>query len=183
MGRRPHADDRPARFDILDDVLHLLVGQVAEARGDNHQVGRLEALPGRGCCRVWLGSIVPSLVDGEQHGAFETVMLGQDLAQLRQRLLGAILLVAADQDDVLALAHAERTLVDHPRVVGRTLAPHSSTASTTIPARTSSVLASTFAPREILWDGYGRYDYTIPAPRRIKNGVEWKTIAPAPTIS
>ena len=42
--RGAHADDRPARLDVIDDVLHLLVGQVAEAREDDHQVGRLERL-------------------------------------------------------------------------------------------------------------------------------------------
>ena len=66
------------------------------------------------------GLIVPSLVDGEQHGAFEAVALGQDLGELRQRLLGAVLLVAADEDDVLALAGAVAALEDDPRV-GRAL--------------------------------------------------------------
>ena len=36
------ADDRLARLDIVGDVLHLVVGQIAEARGDDHQVGGLE---------------------------------------------------------------------------------------------------------------------------------------------
>ena len=40
--RRAHADDRPARLDVIDDVLHLVVGQVAKAREDDHQVGRLQ---------------------------------------------------------------------------------------------------------------------------------------------
>src|SRR5438034_9634149 len=31
------ADDRPARFYVIDDVLHLLVGQVAKTQGDDHQ--------------------------------------------------------------------------------------------------------------------------------------------------
>ena len=52
-----------------------------------------------------LGLIVPSFgIDGEQDGAFEAVMLGEDLAELRQRFLGAIFFVAADEDDVFALA-------------------------------------------------------------------------------
>ena len=53
-------------------------------------------------------------IDGEQDGALEAVALGQDLGQLRQRLLGAVLLVAADQDDVLALARAVAPFVDDP---------------------------------------------------------------------
>ena len=104
--RGAHADDRLARLDVIDDVLHLLVGQIAEAREDDHQVGRLERLQAGDVVVAGSGLIVPSLVDGEQHGALEAVMLGQDLGQLRQGLLGAIFLVAADQDDVLALAGA-----------------------------------------------------------------------------
>ena len=44
------------------------------------------------------------VVDGEQHGAVESVVLGQDLGQLRQGLLGAVFLVAADEDDMFPLA-------------------------------------------------------------------------------
>ena len=57
--RRAHADDRLARLDVVDDVLHLLVGQVAEAREDDHQVGRLERLQARDVADV-SGLIVPS---------------------------------------------------------------------------------------------------------------------------
>ena len=46
----------------------------------------------------------PVLADGEEHGAGEPVVLGQDLGELRQRFLRAVFLVAADQDDVLPLA-------------------------------------------------------------------------------
>src|SRR5262245_44895315 len=42
-------------------------------------------------------------------------MLRQDLPELRQRFLGAIFLVAGNQDNVLALAGAFRPLVDDPR--------------------------------------------------------------------
>ena len=112
--RGPQADDRLARLDVVDDVLHLVVGQVAEAGEDDHQVGRLERLQAGdvvvavGVDRAVLG------IDGEQDGAVEAVVLGQDLGQLRQRLLGAVLLVAADQDDVLALAGAVAALDRRP---------------------------------------------------------------------
>ena len=43
-------------------------------------------------------------------------MLGKDLAELRQGLFRAILLVARDQDDVLALAGAVEAIVDHPGI-------------------------------------------------------------------
>src|SRR5262249_42946942 len=45
------------------------------------------------------------------------VMLGEDLAQLRHRLFGAVLLVAAQEDDVLSLAGAVATFEDEPQVV------------------------------------------------------------------
>ena len=55
-------------------------------------------------------------IDGKQHGTLEAVALGEDLAQLRQGLLGAILLIARNQHDVLSLARAVAALVDDPRV-------------------------------------------------------------------
>ena len=54
-------------------------------------------------------------IDGEQDGALEAVMLGEDLAELRQRFLGAILLIAADEHDVLALAGTVAAFVDEVR--------------------------------------------------------------------
>ena len=43
-------------------------------------------------------------IDGEQHGALEAVMLGENLSELRQGLFGAVLFVAADENDVLSFA-------------------------------------------------------------------------------
>ena len=40
------------------------------------------------------------------------------MAKLRQRLLGAVLLVAGDEHDVLALAGAVAPFVDDPGIVG-----------------------------------------------------------------
>src|SRR5579864_361570 len=37
-----HADDGSARFDVADDVLQLLVGQVEPAHEDDHQVGCIQ---------------------------------------------------------------------------------------------------------------------------------------------
>ena len=37
--RRADADNRPARLDVIHDVLHLLIGQIAKPREDDHQVG------------------------------------------------------------------------------------------------------------------------------------------------
>ena len=115
--RRPQADDRPARLDVVDDVLHLVVGQVAEAGEEDHQVGRLERLQA-GDVVATVGVDRPVLVDREQHRALEAVMLREDLRQLRQRLLRAVLLVAADQHDVLPLAGPVAPGQSDPAVIG-----------------------------------------------------------------
>ncbi len=74
-------------LDVIGDVLHLFVGQVAEAREDDHQIGRCRALPGREYCCSTSGLMNPVFgIDGEQDGAFEAVVLGQDLGHLRQAL-------------------------------------------------------------------------------------------------
>ncbi len=107
----------PTRLDVIDHFLHLLVGQVAEARGDDHQVGRAQCFEA--------GNVVGSLrvdrpvgADGEQDRALEPMALRQDLGQLRQPFLGAVLFVTAHQHDVLSLRRTIGTLVDNPRVTG-----------------------------------------------------------------
>ena len=43
MRRRAQADDRLSGIDIIDDVLQLLIGKVAEPREDYHQISGLGA--------------------------------------------------------------------------------------------------------------------------------------------
>ncbi len=57
-------------------------------------------------------------VDGEEHGAFEAVPLREDLRELRACFFGAVFVVAADEDDVLAFAGAFPAFVRDPKVVG-----------------------------------------------------------------
>ena len=65
------------------------------------------------------GLIAPSFGSiGEQHGALEAVMLGQDLGQLRQRLFRPIFFVAADEHDVLALTGTLAPFELEPRILG-----------------------------------------------------------------
>ena len=112
----PHPDDGPARIEILDDVPHLVVRQVAVAGGDDHQVGRPEGLqPGDVVGRDRADRPV-FRIDGEQDGTLEPMTGGEDLAQLRQGLFAAIFLVAGDQDDLFALAGAFAAFVNDPRV-------------------------------------------------------------------
>ncbi len=104
--RRPHADDRPARVDVVDDLLHLVLGQVAEPGEEDHQVGVPERLEAWDVARA--GVDRPVLADREQDGALKPVPPGEDLRELGQGLLGPILLVAGDEDDVLPLAGRRR---------------------------------------------------------------------------
>ena len=50
--RRAQPDHWPPRVDVVDDVSHLVVGQIAKARKQHEQVGRLRALRGPGYCRT-----------------------------------------------------------------------------------------------------------------------------------
>ena len=120
MRRRAQADDRPARLDIVGEVLHLLVGQIAESREEHHQVGRWQALPDPGILSSPVGvDRAVGRIDGEQHRTLEAMALGEDLGQLRQRLFGAVFLVAADQHDVLPFARPIAAVEDDPRLTGR----------------------------------------------------------------
>jgi len=99
-------EDRLARVDELDEVLHLLVGQLEVHREDDHHVGRLKEAHAR---YVGLDARIDSTVlrvDREEHRALEPVTPGQDLRDHGQGLFASILPLAADEDDVLAPASA-----------------------------------------------------------------------------
>ena len=55
-------------------------------------------------------------IDVEQHGALEALMLGQDSCEGGQGFLRAILVIAREKNDVLALARASGALVDESRL-------------------------------------------------------------------
>jgi hypothetical protein len=102
-GAQPH--HRLAGFEVRRDVLQLVVRQREEPREDDKQVRVLQ--------RFETGHVVDGRVDSavfrvhrEQHGAFEPVVLRQNLGELRDRFFGAVLLIAAEQHDVLALPDA-----------------------------------------------------------------------------
>ena len=73
-----------------------------------------------GMLSLTLGLIVPSLGSMANRTVhLKPWCLARILRQLRQRLLGAVFLVAADEDDVLALAGAVAAVVDDPRLPRR----------------------------------------------------------------
>jgi len=66
----------------------------------------------------WLfGSIVPSAgLTAKRTVHVKPWMFGQNLAELGQELLGAVLFVAGDQDDVLSRARSVAALVHDPGI-------------------------------------------------------------------
>ena len=118
MRGRAQAEDWFARFDVPSQVSHLLVGQGAMSSEENQKIGILQAFQAGNV--VFHAGIDGAIlgIDGEEDGALEAVMPGQDFGQLRQCFLGAILSFAADEDDVLALAWAVGAVEDDPRFLG-----------------------------------------------------------------
>jgi len=58
------------------------------------------------------GLDVAVLVDAEEHGALEALVLGEDAGEGRAGFLGAVFVVAGEEDDVLACAGALGAFVD-----------------------------------------------------------------------
>src|SRR5262245_48014002 len=70
--RCANANDRSARFDVLHEVLHLLVRQVAKPRKDHEQIGRIKRFQARNVALVRIDRAV--VADRKEHGALEAVM-------------------------------------------------------------------------------------------------------------
>ena len=117
MGRRPQTDHRLAGPEIVVDLLHLLVGQVAEPGGDHHQVGHTQRLEAGNVGGGVGADLTRRWIDRIEHGAGETVVPGENLRQLRERLLAAVFLVAADKHDLLPLPRPLAPL-DHDPLIG-----------------------------------------------------------------
>ena len=78
-------DDRPAPSEVIHERLHLLFRQVLKTSEDDHQVGRLQRVHARDV-RVAGNDFASPSVHTEQHGAFESVMPGEQPRQRGQRL-------------------------------------------------------------------------------------------------
>ena len=114
--RRPHADHGLAGPEVVVDLLHLLVGQIAKPRRDHHQIGLSQGLEPWNVGRVRGCDLAGLRIDRVEHRAREAVVLRQDLRELREGLLAAVFLVAADEHHALALA---RPLAPLDREVGQ----------------------------------------------------------------
>ncbi len=107
VSRRTHSDDRTTGLQVVFDLLHLRIRQIAEASCNDHQVRiaqRFQA--GNAILVIRIDDSRSARMLGIQHGAIEAMMLRENLTQLRQRFFGAILFVAANQHDTLAFTGA-----------------------------------------------------------------------------
>ena len=104
MGRCPHADHRPATFEIVVNLLHLVIRQIAKAGSDHHQLSLPQGLEARNVFLFVGGDLARFWIDGVEHRAVKAMAGRQNLGQLRQRLLAAVLLITADQHHLLTLA-------------------------------------------------------------------------------
>ena len=116
MGRRPQANHRLAGPQVGVDLPHLLVGERAKPRGDHHHVRFPEGLEARDVVPLVRIDHAGLGVDRVEHRALEAVVLREDLRQLREGLLAAVLLVAAHEHDVLALARPLTARDRKPRI-------------------------------------------------------------------
>ena len=104
VGCGAQSDDGLAGLEKAVDGRHLVVGQDAPAGENNHQVGAVEGLGSRDVGVDVRVDDSRFRIDREQDGAAKTVMVRENFGKLRQSFFRAVLLVAGDENDVLAPA-------------------------------------------------------------------------------
>ena len=115
MRRRAQSDDRTAAIQIRGDVFHLVRWEILETQKDHRQIGGREGFEA-GRLGIPGDDGAGLRIDVEQYGALEALMLGQDSCEGGQGFLRAILVIAREKNDVLALARASGALVDEGRL-------------------------------------------------------------------
>src|SRR5262249_16295278 len=116
--RRPNSNHRLPSLQIVLDDLQLIVRQIPPPREDNDQIRILDRFDTRNAlpdvrlddARLW--------INRKQHPAIKPMMLRQNLRQLRQRFLRPVLLIARDEDNLLALAWTILAFVINPLLGG-----------------------------------------------------------------
>ena len=114
VGGGAQADDGAGAVEIGNEVVHLLLGPVLETGENDHQVRFFHLFDA--------GYVVGSRLDlslgvhAENDGAFEAVAFCQDPCQGGKGLFGAVLMIAGDEDEVLALAGTAVAFIDEGRI-------------------------------------------------------------------
>ena len=96
---RAKTDNWPARFQIILDAPDLIGGQQSPAQKENGEVGVCESFEAGNVFFVVFVALA-FLVRGEEDGRAEAVIFFQFLRQQRHGALGAVFVVAGDEDDV-----------------------------------------------------------------------------------
>ena len=110
MGGGSQADNGAAAIQIIDDVDHLIVGEILEAGEDDHQICILQGLE---TGNVGLsGFEFAVVVDSETDRAGEPVMLRENASEGWKSFLGAIFVITGNEDEVFALSHPLGSFVD-----------------------------------------------------------------------
>jgi len=115
--RGAESDDGSAALQVFVDMDHLVVGEIEEAREDEHEFSVLESFEaldvgGAGCDFALL-------VDSEENGRFEAVMFGKDAGEGGAGFLGPVFVIGGNKDDVLSLAGTGSALVGDLRESGK----------------------------------------------------------------
>ena len=80
-------DDGATGFEVVVHFLHLIVGQIAKTRCDDHEIRVSQGLEPRNIRGVVRVNDPQSLrILGEEHHGFEAVTFGQYFSQLREGL-------------------------------------------------------------------------------------------------
>ena len=111
MGRGAQPDNRAAAFHVAFDVRHFLIGKVQETGEDEEQVGFLQRREAGDAGGAGLDETV--LVHAEDDRAFESEALCEDSREGRAGFLGAVFVIAGEEDDVLADAWAGIAFIDN----------------------------------------------------------------------
>src|SRR5262249_21386131 len=99
---------------IIDEMLHLLVRQLAKSKGHDAQIRRVQRFhSGDIGLSHWINGSI-SGIDREKHRALEPMAHRQDFSQHRQALLRTIFFVAAQQNDLLSFAGSTFALINNP---------------------------------------------------------------------
>ena len=90
---RAHPDHRSAALEVVIEVLHLLWWQILETQEDHGEISGIESFNARHVGFVTGDDLTRLGINAKDHRAFEALVFCQNTCQLRQRLLGAILMV------------------------------------------------------------------------------------------
>jgi len=97
-------------------MFHLIVRQSSKPQAKNQKVGIVDRFHSRNVGLVVRFDRAAGRLDRKQHSALESVADRKNLAEHWHRLLAAVLVIARDQDDMLARAGSVFTLIGTPEL-------------------------------------------------------------------